>query len=61
MNKKLKIFTKTATLKQAPSLPREDNLEEYFLVQVLVPQYNYFMKLSVNEELFKLCVIGKVP
>ena len=23
--------------------------------------YNYFMKLSVNEELFKLCVIGKVP
>ena len=37
------------------------NLEEFLLTKILIPMYNYFMKLSLNEELFKLCIIGKVP
>lgn len=48
MNKKLKVFTRTATFKEVPTALKENNLEDYLLVNVLVPQYNYFMKLSVN-------------
>lgn len=49
LNKKLKIFTKTAPFKQ-PFRPTIDqsNVEDYCLVNILVPLYNYFMKLSVN-------------
>ena len=73
MNKKLKVFTKTSPLlatscniSSATNTDKEEeeilaNLENYLLINVLVPLYNYFMKLSINEELFKICVIGKFP
>lgn len=63
MSKKIKIFTKNAQLKDQTNTQvlTQSNLEDYLLAKVLIPLYNYFMKLSVNEELFKLCVIGKVP
>ena len=81
MNKKLKIFTKNAILKEpigsSTCISYEDqqnytdnhilhhinpqNLEDFLLSKVLIPLYNYFMKLALNEELFKLCIIGKVP
>ena len=73
MNKKLKVFTKTSPLlttscniSSTINTDKEEeeilaNLENYLLINVLVPLYNYFMKLSINEELFKICVIGKFP
>ena len=49
MNKKIKVFTKPVSLKSSEKELTKANFESYLSLEVLVPLYNYFMKLSVNE------------
>jgi hypothetical protein len=48
MNKKLKVFTKSGKLKQIPPLCKA-TLEQHIPTSLLVPLFNYLMKLSMNE------------
>ena len=36
-------------------------MDGFLNASVLIPLYNYFLKLSVNEELYKTCLIGVIP
>jgi hypothetical protein len=48
MNKKLKVFTKSAKPKAIPPLCKA-TLELHVPGSLLVPIFNYLMKLSINE------------
>jgi hypothetical protein len=36
-------------------------LEEFIHEELLIPMYNYLMKLATNEELFHTCKQGEIP
>jgi hypothetical protein len=49
INKKLKLFTKSnLKVKLLPTLDK-NTLEQYIYIELIIPLYNYFMKLSLNE------------
>jgi hypothetical protein len=55
MNKKLKVFTKSGKPKPIPPLCKA-TLEQHVPASLLVPIFNYLMKLSMNEELYNTCL-----
>lgn len=49
INKKIKLFTKSnIKVKLLPTLDK-NSLEQYIYIELIIPFYNYFMKLSLNE------------
>lgn len=61
ITKKLKIFTKSnIKVKLLPVLDK-NSLDQYIYIELVIPLYNYLMKLSVNEELFNTCKTGEIP
>lgn len=61
LNKKIKVFTKPSKFKHNEIEPRPDKLEEFICEELLIPLYNYLMKLSTNEELYHTCRSGEIP
>lgn len=48
INKKLKLFTKSnLKVKLLPTLDK-NSIEHYIYIELVIPMYNYFMKLSLN-------------
>lgn len=48
INKKVKLFTKTSARKENSLQLTKTNFDEYLQSEILIPLYNYFMKLSMN-------------
>ena len=49
LNKKIKVFTKASKFKHNEIKHKGDQLENYICEELLIPLYNYLMKLSTNE------------
>ena len=61
LNKKIKTFTRPSKHKFNSIEPKADKLDEFVLEELLIPQYNYLMKLATNEELYHTCKEGEIP
>ena len=61
MTRKMKIFTKVSKLKFPETALDKKTVDIYICSELIVPIYNYLMKLSVNEELYKTCITKEVP
>lgn len=61
LNKKIKVFTKPSKFKHNEIEPKPENLENFVCEELLIPLYNYLMKLSTNEELYNTCRQGEIP
>ena len=61
LSKKIKLFTKPISIQSSMKELDKVNVDGFMSMEILVPLYNYFMKLSINEELFRTCVGGTIP
>lgn len=48
LNKKMKTFTRPTKYKHNELEPKGDKMEEFILEELLIPMYNYLMKLATN-------------
>jgi len=48
LSKKIKTFTKPSKHKYNEIEPKPEKLEEFIVEELLIPEYNYIMKLSTN-------------
>ena len=48
LNKKIKTFSKPSKHKHNEIEPKPDKIEEFILEELLIPEYNYLMKISTN-------------
>ena len=42
-------------------VPKGEKIDEFILEELLIPEYNYLMKLATNEELYHTCREGEIP
>jgi hypothetical protein len=61
LGKKIKVFTKPSKHKHNEIEPKPENVEAFVCEELLIPLYNYLMKLSTNEELYHTCKQGEIP
>jgi len=61
LSKKIKLFIRPRKSNHNEIEPTPDKLEEYILEELLIPLYNYQMKLWTNEELYLNCRSGEIP
>lgn len=61
--KKLKAFTEDPEKKTGVSVfeVTPSTKEVYIHKYILMPLYNYMIKLSTNDELYRICVSGEIP